>query len=491
MRGGASAGRRAFAAETGVFFAALLLLLWPLILNGAPFYSEDSPSYLRGGGFGFRTGLLMLDHWWHSLIGPSSAATANAGGDPKAIVSRAVAEAGGARSVIYSLMTYVLRAPGNSLIALAVAQAAAVALVITLLRRQIVPDLATASSVALAAGVAFLTTAPWYAAYAIPDVLAGVAIGGALTLTVFFERLRLWMRLTLVLLVAFCVTTHGSHLPLALSVLLAGAAANFFLREASHASSVRKAIWFASPIAIAVTAMLATSYIAFGELSLAPKRYPIQLARSVADGPGAWYLRDHCATKRYAICEIFGPNPPRQVGEFLWAKSGVRYRATPDQMERIRAEESTIVRAAALEYPGVQFRQSAGNSFFQLFKFGLSNLDFGVRIAGDEDPTLVQVGADRPLLKAVGEVAIYVTFFASILLLFIFRRGLKSTEIAALAVAAVGLLANAAICGILSAVTDRYQGRVAWVLPTLAFIVLLRVWKERRPLETSAKVKLA
>ena len=120
---------------------------------------------------------------------------------------------------------------------------------------------------------------------------------------------------------------------------------------------------------LAVAAVVGTSYAAFGQASLAPKRYPIQLARSVEDGPGAWYLRDHCATERYAICEVFGPNPPRDVGEFLWSRNGVRYRATAEQMERIRAEESIIVRRAAMAYPGFQLRGR--------FQHGAPVFDFG------------------------------------------------------------------------------------------------------------------
>src|SRR5439155_11648961 len=186
-------------------------------------------------------------------------------------------------------------------------------------------------------------------------------------------------------------------------------------------------------------------------------------------GPGACYRHDHCATEHYAICEVLGPNPPRKVGEFLWGKNGVRYRASPEQMDRIRAEESVIVRRAALAYPVEQVRRSSTNIVRQLFEFGPGDLVFGVRMTGGEDPSFAQAGPDRPTLKAVGRALVYSSFFASILLLFTFRQRLTSSEVAAVSVAAIGLLANAAVCGILSGVTDRYQGRVAWVLPALAF----------------------
>ncbi|MCH8615255.1 hypothetical protein LZ016_03935 [Sphingomonas sp. SM33] len=478
---GSGDGTRSWRGEGAIFAATLLFMLWPLLLNGAPFYSEDSPSYLRGGAFGFSTGFLILGHWWQALLGSASAVSAAP--DPHAVVSTAVAEAGGTRSVIYSVTTYLLRAPGMTLVALAVAQAAAVTAMIGCFRRLIAPGLSVSVAVMAGAAIAFLTSAGWYAAYAVPDIFAGVAICGALALTVFFDRLSKLARALLVLLTAFSITVHGSHLPLTFAVLVAGVTANLWLRRKT---SVPLFAWAAGPLVLAVLALLATSYVAFGELSLAPKRYPIQLARSVADGPGAWYLRDHCATQHYAICELFGRNPPRDVGDFLWAKTGVRYRATPEQMDRIRAEESMIVRAAAMEYPGVQIRRSVTNTFVQLFRFGPQGLIFGRRIVGAEDPTLEQASPDRPALKVAGFFLIYASFLASIVALIAYRRRLTREEVAAICVVAVGLLANAAVCGILSAVTDRYQGRVAWVLPALACAILLRVWNGSRPPVTSA-----
>ena len=476
--------------EVSIYLISLALLLWPLAVNRSPFYSADSASYLRGGAFGFDSGLLFLQNWWQSLVTTKAALTAHP--DAKAAVADAIAEAGGIRSVIYSVTTYLLRGPGNSLLALAIAQAGAVVLVISWLRRLIAPQLGLRPSLVVGAGLAFLTSAPWYAAYAVPDILAGITIAGALALTVFFDRIGIVMRVTLVALLAFCITTHGSHLPLAFCVIFAGAVANFTLQRPSLALAVRRSIWFVSPIVLAIAALLSTSYLFFGEPSIAPKRYPIQLARSVADGPGAWHLRDHCATERYAICEIFGPNPPRRVQDFLWSENGVRYRATPEQMERIRAEESMIVRRAAMEYPVHQLRLAASNIVLQFFTFGPDDLVFGERIVGGvDDPDVVRTRPDSRMLKIVGEALIYLSFAASVALLFALRRRLRSVEVAAISVAAIGLLANAAVCGILSAVTDRYQGRVVWILPALALIIWLRVQAETKPQMRAAKTAIA
>lgn len=452
-------------------------MLWPLAVNRGPFYAADSASYLRGGEFGFNTGLLILDNWWQSLF---ATAPGGGGSDTKAIVAGAIAESGGARSLIYSVLTYILRGPGISLAALAIAQAGAVVAVMSIVRRQIAPSIGLSQCLAIAAGLAFLTTAAWYSAYAMADVLAGVTIAGSVALTVLFDRLTAFARVALVLLIAGSITTHGSHIPIALATLTIGAGANFWLQRGSMAAWLRKALWFASPLLLAIVVLLGASFVAFGQASLAPKRYPIQLARSVADGPGAWYLRDHCATERYAICEVFGPNPPRKVGDFLWGPNGVRYRATPEQMERIRAEESVIIRRAAMEYPLVQIERSARNTLRQLVQFSPDDLVFGEEMIGKEDPSIRSVRPDRPELKLIGTLVVYISFYAGMILLIALRRRLTSIEVAAIAVAVVGLLANAAVCGILSGVTDRYQGRVAWILPGLAFIIAARIWDEDR-----------
>ncbi len=121
-----------------VYVATLLLLSWPLLVNGAPFYSEDSTSYLRGGRFGFNTGLLIVHQWWQWLV-PASLPSSE-GGNAKTIVANAIAQSGGTRSLIYSVVTYLLRAPGVSLLALALAQAGAVAFVVCSLRQLIIPQ---------------------------------------------------------------------------------------------------------------------------------------------------------------------------------------------------------------------------------------------------------------------------------------------------------------------------------------------------------------
>jgi hypothetical protein len=151
-------------------------------------------------------------------------------------------------------------------------------------------------------------------------------------------------------------------------------------------------------------------------------------------------------------------------------------------MERIRNEEWSIVRNAAAEYPMLQLGSSAKNVLRQFGSFGLGKVDFRAALvvgpSGRVD--LVDVTEDRPRLRTWFSAIIYVVFAASLAILVLLRRQLANIERGAVLLVGVGLASNAAICGVLSGVADRYQARVAWAIPLLAMLILLRIRSEHR-----------
>src|SRR5439155_17347567 len=96
-----------------------------------------------------------------------------------------------------------------------------------------------------------------------------------------------------------------------------------------------------------------------------------------------WYLEKECRIPRYAVCEVFGTHIPSTVSGFLFKPDGLGGRATPEQMDRIRAEESDIVFRAALTYPGTELRNLADHVGRQLLEFGILPVRFGDRIDTD------------------------------------------------------------------------------------------------------------
>lgn len=467
--------------HAGMALLATLLMLWPAGLGGMPIVLDDTASYLRGGDVGFHTGLLMLTQWYGALFpAASGAADANVVGGA-AVAQSAIAQSGGARSVVYSLASYLLRAPGNSLAGLVLVQAGCVAFLLVQAQASFAPRAGQAARLLAVAAVSVFTGAAWYASTAMPDIFAGIAILAIVLLVVHIDRLALPARIALVLLIALAITVHASHVPIALALLPLGALAYAWTAPGNPRRLLAVLPWLAAPMLLGMGALLASSLVGFGEASLVPKRYPLTLARSIEDGPGLWYLQGSCGSERYAICEIYGEDIPSDMDDFLWGPNGVRMRATPGQMERIRAEEMTIVRRAAAAYPLAQAGLVAKNFGSQLWFMGLSGLQLGNAVV--EEPGgqtgVKRVGPDRPVVRKVAEVLNYLMFFGSVAFLAWNRRRLTHAELAAVGLVIAGLLINAAVCGILSAVVDRYQGRVAWVLPAVTLTIWLRLRAER------------
>jgi hypothetical protein len=288
-----------------------------------------------------------------------------------------------------------------------------------------------------------------------------------------FNRLSAGTRLTLVAVGGFAVASHASHAPLVAAMCIFGAAW-IILTHALIERRLRAIGCLFAPLALGVAMTIVSGFVGFNELSLAPKRWPLALARSVADGPGRLYLEKNCAALHYAVCEVFANNIPGSVSEFLWSQRGLRYRATPAQMDQIRGEEQEIVLRAAASYPYAQATVTLRNIARQLIHFG-PEAGFGQHLWLDSSGT--------PHLEATGNVGGWLFYEIQILSVLSTLLGLgwacwrypvlRVGDQAMLLIVGAGIVSNAIICAVFSAVTDRYQGRVIWVLPVICMAMML------------------
>jgi len=233
--------------------------------------------------------------------------------------------------------------------------------------------------------------------------------------------------------------------------------------------------WLLAPLALGIAATMVSGFIGFGEVSIAPKRYPLTLARSVEDGPARWYLEQNCASHHYAVCEVLGNDFPTGASEFLWGEHGLRYRASPEQMDRIRAEESEIVLRAAQAYPYTQVARNFKNIGRQLLHFGLAGTHFDQPLALDAEgkPYLESLPDPNSWVLNVVEVLSILATLLSAGWVFWSFRGLLDEARTLLLLVTAGILGNAVICAVFSGVADRYQARVIWVLPTVCLALTL------------------
>jgi len=462
---------------------ASFVLLWPAYLNNRPFYMADSASYLRGGEFALRYAKTVLaDAWVRETKGAETDATETVSG--ARVKKTDTDDFVGARTIAYSVYAALLKGPGTSLSLLIFGHAVFVASLIFLTLRH----MGLAGKPYVMMGTVILvsatTTAPWIVSFAMPDIFAGIAILAAAVLTTRFKELRWFEILFLSGLLVFATMSHASHIPLVAGlVLVCIPVALILYRHDLWRLRLKLSAWLGGSFILALALITSTNFIGFGDVSVVAKRYPITLARYVADGPARKYLEESCLTDTYAVCEVFDEFPDT-IGDFLWNENGLRFRADSEQMARIRAEEFLIIKRSMKEYPMSYIRLTVVDVSRQFMRFGLSAVKFGGEIQpkGQNDYGVSATGKRQRDFKAGMEMIQFATLVIALgvlVYLYLFaRKSLKPEDHFLLLIVFLGLLGNAMVCAIFSGVTDRYQSRVIWVFPVIVAALAVRIWLE-------------
>jgi len=449
---------------------AATLLCWPMLIVSAPLMFPDSVGYVNTGGKILNTLVGLVSPGAPAESGAGSAAETAAG-----TLAAAVSKVEMLRSAPYSIYAFLTSLSPVGLAGSVIVQTAAVLFMLgALIKREVDAPPTDIVLAALACGT--LTSLPWFASYLMPDILAAAVVLFAAVLVRGYDTLHQGQRLALCGITAFAIVSHYGHIPLAVACVGAALGLRALQRRLTRGALIAGV----APIAIAVVANVALGTLVLDGPSVAPRRLPVLLARSIGDGPARWHLEEHCETEHYTICDLFD-EIPETAGDVLWSETGLRRSATTDQMVRIRAEEPVILWRAFLEYPAQQSWSLVGNTAKQLVSLGTDDFQWAAvkRATIGELKSSFDRDRGRALIEAFGVTHAASVAFAILALALMARSdGLRvgEREREVLLVVAFGLLANAAIFGALSAPTDRYQSRVVWILPALVALF----WLERR-----------
>lgn len=461
------------------FIVATLSLLWPALVHGKPFLFADTSAYVRVVDAAVYKATGHASEWTrrgeverlerHSSATSAAPKVQSPTTEQNQVDQNRVPLLG--RSVYYGLLAYASATTGTFWL-LALTQAAILAAVVLLL----LTDLGGSGSRCLWAAslvllvLAATSTAPFFTSFAMPDIFTGVAIlAGAMlhfSPSKSRERTALWF-----LLASTAALFHSSNVLILALLAVLGAAILLLGRDRTWGRA-------GLVLAAALTGVVGEAIFAKGvDLALGspPVRPPFVTARLVEDGPGLRYLREHCGTEKFYLCE-FRDRLPHGSDSFLWSaktSDGVFNTLDPAGKRRLADEQGRFVRNVVLAYPGDVILSSAGAVARQMGLMRLS--EFRDIDLGQGDPTLVPAsvstglhspGKLAPLVGPFANLTLLVALLSLIALPFLVRKKLIDGRIAATIVA--GVLFNAAICGALSTPHDRYGARVLWVLPLLA-----------------------
>lgn len=419
------------------------LLLWPALINGFPLIYSDTGAYLAAG---FK-GIPLRD-----------------------------------RPVFYGLLLH-LASAGRSLWGVVALQAVVVATLMSATTRLLAPRLGRSQQLAVLAGTAALTTAPWYVSLALMDIFTPVLLL-AMALFVAADVSRP-VRLGLAAVLVVSLTTHTAH-PIIALVTATLTAAWLWRRRASRPNA-RTHLQRLGIVALLVVAtmlgMMTMNRVRFGRFVLNPSQQVFLMARLSETPLLRAYLTRTCPQAPSSLCEALPDLPYEDSNYFLWHERGVGSRIDWLQV----APEYGAVTRDILTTPAslATFAlDSAARTLRQLAHMELTAFD------PETDASFAVIALERQLpadaaryrasrqfadglgwREVVSRLYVAVLIGATLWLACTLRAGVDHTAALVTALLLAGVVVNAAVMGSLSAVEGRYQGRVAWLVVLLALSV--------------------
>lgn len=347
-----------------------------------------------------------------------------------------------------------------------------------------------AVTLALCAGVALLTTAPFSVALLMPDFFAPVVVLALFLLGLGRESLGRGEAIAVGTIAALGIAAHLSHLPVAAALV-----ALVLLWTRRWRDALRAAV----PLLGAIAILLATNAVGHGRISLSPHGATFLLARLQADGPAAETIRARCPQSGWYLCG-FTDRMPTDSDAFLWDPASPLNRDAAGNPRflggaLLSREAGEIVAATLLQQPLPVAAAVLRNTLHQLAlveagdTLGPEHLaaavrpriaeGFGARELAAYDDALQPRGLLRQAVAPVLPFHLPVLIAAAFLAPLALWRAGTSTRGALLVCVILGCLANAFATGALSKPVPRYEARIAWLLPFAVAIAFLPTARRR------------
>jgi len=409
------------------------------------------------------------------------------------------------RSVFYGALLYIGELAGGFWLSV-LAQALVVSYVIFILAVRCYGLSLTAFLVSIGA-IASISTVSFFVGLLMPDIFAGVTILVTAILFAFWDNLKRNERIILALILAYAVMTHLTHLVVCIAMLGTYFIANVLLGFSYQRFRVGACVAISACVAVGILGELSFNFAVSKTIGVPPLRPPFVMARLIEMGPGYEYLKDNCSKSSLTVCQ-FLERLPAPAETFLWsndARAGVFALASPEVKRALGEEQYTFaIRVLMFDPIGVAVNLLR-NAVRQLGRFGLMEFYYCDRcVKGIRDELPAEYWSKMRTTVAFRyswfsrDFAIVDYIFGmlslmSLALVAVLNYGQGVGRCALLvetcprlhgwffAALAVGIGANAVICGNFSTVHDRYQARVIWLIPLAMVLLLAQCVARRRP----------
>lgn len=478
-----------------VSIVCVLLLMWPALVNRGPFYFSDTSSYVRAGDVVARilVGERARTIWTRDGDSPThrvAAGTARGAPQPRGNEPDQGYVMSG-RSPYFGLLLWLSWVASRFWLFI-LAQAVISYALIRLSLRTFDLDRQDIR-LGVVAAMSVLTPLAIYNGVLLADALSGFGIAALLLLAAPTARLSRRETGFLFLLLVLSVISHLTHLVIAAGMTAALAFA-WWLRWVDRTAAKRAIVAGVAAVVLGVVSLVATSIAIERHYGKPPVLVPLLTARFVADGPGRDFIAAGCGGRDFMVCRI------RQNGwtsstEFLWSRdpaAGAFLTSSVDQRRALSQEDKAFAIAVAKAYPIRTAGLAVWNTLLQIGdvrnQILMGHCFTDVACIGDQFPQEILRGnagtlAGRTLWPVQQlDVVTYVTAIVTIVALLVLIPALRRRDPAMMRVLAlwvglvvVAMVINGFLGGAISEPQSRYQARMAWLIPFLAALALLRL----------------
>jgi hypothetical protein len=442
--------RLAYAAAVA---AAILMLLAPAIWNGFPLLEHDTGGYLA--------------RWFEGSLEIS-------------------------RSTVYGLFLVLLARP-DFWPAIAVQATLTVWMIALILRAHGLGGRPLVLLITVAV-LCTVTTLPWIAGILLTDIFAGLGVLALYLVVLRADALAAWERAALVVLAAFAGASHSATLAVELAIVIAAAVVASLRPDIVVPRRLRPALL---ALVLAPAMLLAGNYAVARELAWTPGGIGLAFGRMLQDGIVAKFLADHCPDPRFRLCD-HRAELPTDADVFFWGGSVFdrlgRFEGLNDEMRTIALESlrdyplwqiEAAVRASLRQLVAIKTGEGVLHSVWHTH--GMIENFTPAALPGMRAARQFQGDIDFTAVNRVHVPVALASMAALIVIIALAPRRKRFAELAPLATtAALALLANAAVCGVLANPHDRYGARLVWIA---TLVVALMPWRAARDAGIASRSK--
>jgi hypothetical protein len=398
------------------------------------------------------------------------------------------------RAPVYAELVF-LAGGAFSLWPIVILQALTTSYLILTVARIEVPGLTLGGLALIGGALSLVTGIAWYVGQVEPDIFTPMVILGSYLLLFRSGDLGKWGRGWVVGLTGLSVACHPSHLGLQIGLLIAAGLFTLAARRWPGLPRVdlRRGL---IGVLVAVGIVLAGNFALAGTIFISRSGSVFVFARLMQDRIVQRLLHDTCppaGDMHWELCP-YKNRLPANANAWLWGATS-EFHALGGFTSKVQQEEDArIILESVKRYPLMNLKAAVYDSVTQFLEFKTGDgiepqitiLASGFRhLIPSQVPAYLKARQQRGMLRFKTLNMIHVPVGAMsvlglLLLLHNNARLRRWSEASLPALALLGLIGNAIICGTFSNPHDRYQSRIIW-LPSL--VLLLAVARDRRALQ--------